>query len=52
MEVSLLKLVVIAILAIYEVVARIWPSVNDYSIVGKILEILKKLSDVFNNLKK
>lgn len=51
MDYGLLKLIVVAVLAIYEVVARIAPSVKDFSIVGTIINLLKKLSDYLNNLK-
>ena len=45
---STLKPVALALLAVYEVVVRIVPSVGDYSIVSWIIGILKKISDTLN----
>jgi hypothetical protein len=45
--------VVIALLAgIYEVVIRLIPTVGNYSAIGKVIEILKWLSDFFNKKRK
>lgn len=45
---SVAKLVSIAVLAVYEVVVRIIPSVKDYSVVSWIIKALKKVSDTLN----
>ena len=47
-EPSMLKLISIAVLGIYEVVVRIVPSVGDYSVVSWIIKALKKVSDTLN----
>ena len=48
---SALKLISVALIAIYEVVARIIPSVGDYSVISWIIKALKKVSDSLNNIK-
>jgi len=45
---SVLKLAALALLAVYEVVVRIVPSVGDYSVVSWFIGILKKISDTLN----
>ena len=45
---SVVKLAALALLAVYEVVVRIVPSVGDYSVVSWIIKILKKVSDTLN----
>ena len=45
---SILKLVSLALLGIYEVVVRIVPSVGDYSAVSWVIRFLKKISDTLN----
>jgi hypothetical protein len=45
---SVLKLTALALLAVYEVVVRIVPSVGDYSLVSWFIGILKKISDTLN----
>jgi hypothetical protein len=45
---SVVKLAALALLAIYEVVVRVVPSVGDYSAVSWIIRILKKVSDTLN----
>jgi hypothetical protein len=45
---SVVKLVALALLAVYEVVVRVVPSVGDYSAVSWIIRILKKVSDTLN----
>ena len=40
------------IIGIYEVIARIIPTVGDISILGKIIALLKWISDNLNNFKK
>jgi len=45
--------VIVPIVAgLYEVIVRIIPSVNNYSFIGKIIEILLWLSNFLNNKKK
>jgi hypothetical protein len=45
---SVIKLVSLALLAVYEVVVRVVPSIGDYSVVSWIIKILKKVSDTLN----
>jgi hypothetical protein len=45
---STLKLVALALLAVYEVVVRVVPSVSDYSVISWFIGILKKVSDTLN----
>jgi hypothetical protein len=45
---SLIKLITVGILAVYEVVVRIVPSVGDYSVVSWMIKLLKKVSDTLN----
>jgi hypothetical protein len=45
---SMLKLVALALLVVYEVVVRVVPSVGDYSIVSWVIKLLKKVSDTLN----
>jgi len=45
---SVLKLAALALLAVYEVVVRIVPSVGDYSVVSWFINLLKKVSDTLN----
>jgi hypothetical protein len=45
---SVVKLAALALLAVYEVVVRIVPSVGDYSAVSWIIKLLKKVSDTLN----
>lgn len=40
------------IIGIYEVIARIIPTIGDISILGKIIALLKWISDNLNNFKK
>jgi hypothetical protein len=37
-----------AILAIYEVLARLFPTINDITIIGNIIKVLKWISDILN----
>jgi hypothetical protein len=46
------KEIIALILGIYEVVIRIIPTVSNLSIIGKLITILKWLSDYFNIVKK
>jgi hypothetical protein len=45
---SVVKLAALALLAVYEVVVRVVPSVGDYSAVSWIIKLLKKVSDTLN----
>jgi len=45
---SLVKLISVAVFAVYEVVVRVVPSVGDYSAVSWIIRALKKVSDTLN----
>jgi hypothetical protein len=45
---SIIKLISLALLAVYEVVVRVVPSVGDYSIVSWLIKALKKVSDALN----
>jgi hypothetical protein len=45
---SLIKLIAVGILGVYEVVVRLVPSVGDYSAVSWIIKLLKKVSDALN----
>lgn len=45
---SVIKLVSLALLAVYEVVVRVVPSIGDYSAVSWVIRILKKISDTLN----
>jgi hypothetical protein len=45
---STVKLISLALLAAYEVVVRVVPSVADYSVVSWVIGILKKISDTLN----
>jgi hypothetical protein len=45
---SVFKLVALALLAVYEALVRIVPSVADYSVVSWVIKLLKKVSDTLN----
>jgi hypothetical protein len=45
---STFKLIAGALLAVYEVVVRVIPTINDYSVVSWIIKALKKVSDTLN----
>ena len=45
---STFKLIAGALLAVYEVVVRLIPSVDDYSILSWFIKALKKVSDTLN----
>ncbi len=47
-EPSAVKLVALALLAVYEAVVRIVPSVGDYSAVSWVIRLLRKVSDTLN----
>lgn len=46
------QIIVAVVIGVYEVVARIIPTVGDWSILAKIIALLKWLSDSTNNIKK
>lgn len=46
------QIIVAVIIGVYEVIARIIPTVNDWTVLGKIILFLRWLSDNLNNLKK
>jgi len=48
---STLQMISLAILGVYEVVARVVPSVGNYSIVSWLITALKIVSDKLNNSK-
>lgn len=52
MDVELIKTIVAISLGVYEVIARVIPSVNDWSVLGNIIKFLRVISDYLNNLKK
>ena len=52
MNVDLIQTIVAITLGIYEVIARVIPSVKDWSILGNIISLLKVVSDWLNNMKK
>ena len=45
---SLIKLIAVGILGVYEVIVRLVPSVGDYSVVSWIIKALKRVSDTLN----
>ena len=45
---SLIKLIAVGILGVYEIIVRIVPSVGDYSAVSWVIKLLKKVSDTLN----
>jgi len=45
---SLLKLIAVGILGVYEIIVRLVPSVGDYSVVSWIIKALKAVSDKLN----
>lgn len=51
-EKSTFQLILIAILAIYEVIVRLIPSIGNYSLIAWIIDLLKKLSDLLNRQKR
>lgn len=44
-----LKLISLALVAVYEVVVRVIPTFGEYSAVAWVIRILKKVSDTLNN---
>lgn len=51
MDVAIIQTIVLAIIGIYEVIARLIPTVADWSILGNIIRFLKMISDYLNNVK-
>ena len=45
---SLIKLIAVGMLGVYEIVVRLVPSVGDYSAVSWFIRFLKKISDTLN----
>lgn len=45
-------LILSLIIGLYETIVRIIPTVGNYSVLAKIIDILKWLSDYFNRKKK
>jgi len=45
---SMIKLISVAVLGVYEVIVRLIPSIGDYSVVSWIIKALKKVSDTLN----
>lgn len=52
MDWQTIGIIVAVIVGIYDVIVRIIPTVGNWSILGKIIDILKWLSDYFNRRKK
>lgn len=52
--IGIIKIVVAAAAAAYEIISRVIPTESRWSIIGKVLEILQRISDVFdkNNRKR
>jgi hypothetical protein len=46
-----LPLILAFIVGIYELIARLVPTVGQYALIGKIIDILKWVSDFFNRKK-
>lgn len=52
MDVDIIKTIVLAVIGIYEVIARLIPTVADWSVLGNIIRFLKVVSDYLNNMLK
>jgi hypothetical protein len=52
MDIPIIKTILLAVIGVYEVLARLIPSVADWTILGNIFKFLKWISDYLNNLKK
>lgn len=52
MEKLSFQLIIALLAGIYEVVIRVIPTVNNYSFIGKIIDILKWLSEFLNRKKR
>lgn len=46
------QLIVAVIIGVYEVLARVFPTIGDITILGNIIKLLKLLSDNLNRTKK
>lgn len=44
--------IILAILGVYEVLVRLFPTVKDWTILGNIIKFLSKISDWLNNTNK
>lgn len=44
--------IIAIIIGVYEVVSRVIPTVGDISLLGKVIALLKWISDNMNNFKK
>lgn len=49
MNLHLIETIVLIILGVYEVLLRVIPTVNDWTILGNIIKFLKIVSDWLNN---
>lgn len=49
---SIVYLIITAIVAIYELIVRLIPKIANWSILGLIIDLLKKLSDILTRGKK
>ena len=45
---SLIKMIAVGLLGVYEIIVRLVPSVGDYSVVSWFIKFLKKVSDTLN----
>lgn len=52
MDWHLIGVIVAIVIGIYDVLVRIIPTVGNWSVIAKIIDILKWLSDYFNRKKK
>jgi len=41
--------ILVAVIGIYEIASRAIPSIKDWTILGNIMNLLKKISDALNN---
>lgn len=44
--------IALAVVGVYEILARLIPSVKDWTILGNIINFLKLISDTLNNKRK
>lgn len=51
METGLILIIIAIATGVYEVVARVIPSVGDWTLLGNIIKILKAISDALNKKK-
>lgn len=49
MDLQIIGKIILVILGVYEVIARIIPSISDWTILGNIIRFLKIVSDWLNN---